>query len=59
MRKFFFRRKRWKTGLICLQTAIIIIAALEPIIGGAFVAEEQIADPFEVFYTIFNGDDKP
>ena len=40
------------------ESAIIIISALVPVIRGAVVAEENVADPFQVFYTIFYGDDE-
>ena len=43
---------------VSLQAAVIVIAAFEPVVAGAVVAEIEFADPFEIFYTVFNGDNE-
>ena len=40
------------------QTAVIVITPFIPIIGGSGILEINSADPFDVFYAVFNRNDQ-
>ena len=62
---FIPRRENWRSkgdgvGWVegGLQAAIVIVAAFEPVVARAGVAEEELANAFEVLDAVFDGDDQ-
>ena len=46
----------WRRG--SSKPAVVVVTAFEPVVAGAVVAEEDLADALQVFYTILYGNDQ-